>query len=66
MHFHFQLVWSLLARLPPSIAYIEFLGSDDVSMDIGYVLHTIRWSERIGHKVFSLWVKVADISSLLV
>lgn len=62
MHYHFLLVWRLLACLPPSVNYVESLGTGTFSMDSAHVLHTLRWVPRLSHKVFSSWVKVSSLS----
>ena len=58
MHYHFLLVWRLLACLPPSVAYLDMLAAGTISMGNGYILHTLRWVPRLPHKVFTAWVKV--------
>ncbi|KAK7478490.1 hypothetical protein BaRGS_00030249, partial [Batillaria attramentaria] len=57
MHYHFLLVWRLLACLPPSVDYIDTLAARTFAMGGGHVLHTLRWVPRIAHKVYSVWVK---------
>ncbi|XP_067662559.1 E3 ubiquitin-protein ligase UBR4-like [Haliotis asinina] len=57
MHYHFLIVWRLLACLPPSSQYIKLLESGQLSMGKGHILHTLRWAPRLGHKAFVSWVK---------
>ena len=59
MHYHFLLVWRLLACLPPSVAYVDTLAASTISMGNGYILHTLRWVPRLAHKVFAPWLKVS-------
>ncbi|XP_041369615.1 E3 ubiquitin-protein ligase UBR4-like [Gigantopelta aegis] len=57
MHYHFLLLWRLLACLPPSFQYIKSLEQGTMKMTNGHLLHTLRWAPRLGHKVFSGWIK---------
>ncbi|XP_069121893.1 E3 ubiquitin-protein ligase UBR4-like isoform X2 [Argopecten irradians] len=57
LHYHFLVSWRLLACLPPSIQYLRMLESGELDMSNGHILHTLRWVSRLGHKVFSGWMK---------
>ncbi|KAL8608129.1 hypothetical protein ACOMHN_016584 [Nucella lapillus] len=57
MHYHFLLVWRLLACLPPAVQYLDRLGSGAVAADSGFILHTMRWVPRLAHKAFASWIK---------
>ncbi|XP_059140958.1 E3 ubiquitin-protein ligase UBR4-like isoform X2 [Physella acuta] len=57
MHYHFLLLWRLLSCLPPSVDYIHLLKNTNVSMEGAYILHTLRWAPRIGHKYYGVWTQ---------
>lgn len=57
MNYHFIICWRLLACLPPSVEYLQMLESGQLDMGPGYILHTLRWAPRLGHKIFSGWIK---------
>ncbi|CAL1532573.1 unnamed protein product [Lymnaea stagnalis] len=57
MHYHFLLLWRLLSCLPPSLEYIQMLSKTDVSMEEAFILHTLRWAPRIGHRSYSTWIQ---------
>ena len=65
MNYHFIICWRLLACLPPSVEYLQILESGQLDMGPGYILHTLRWAPRLGHKVFSGWIKVILLTSTL-
>ncbi|GFR97962.1 E3 ubiquitin-protein ligase UBR4, partial [Elysia marginata] len=57
MHYHFLLLWRLLSCLPPSVDYIRMLGTSDLNMGRAFVLHTLRWAPRLGHKTYTSWIQ---------
>lgn len=57
MHYHFLILWRLLSCLPPSVDYIRMLGTSDLGMGRAYVLHTLRWAPRLGHKTYASWIQ---------
>ncbi|XP_076455251.1 E3 ubiquitin-protein ligase UBR4-like isoform X3 [Babylonia areolata] len=57
MHYHFLLVWRLLACLPPSVSYVDKVGAGTAPAGSGFILHTLRWIPRLAHKAFIPWVK---------
>lgn len=65
MHYHFLLLWRLLSCLPPSVDYIQLLKNTNVSMEGAYILHTLRWAPRIGHKYYGVWTQVSIMAASL-
>lgn len=65
MHYHFLITWRLLACLPPSIQYLQMLENGITHMDNSFLLHTLRWAPRLSHKIFTSWMKVSLIETIL-
>lgn len=51
-------MWQLMSCLPPSVEYLKLLEANTIKMSGCYLLHTIRWTPRLGHRVFVGWTKV--------
>ncbi|XP_050389975.2 E3 ubiquitin-protein ligase UBR4 [Patella vulgata] len=56
MHYHFLLMWRLLASLPPSIKYLKLLEESSLQIGNGHILHNLRWAPRLGNKSFIGWI----------
>ncbi|KAL4218587.1 perineurial glial growth [Mactra antiquata] len=57
IQYHFNILWQLMSCLPPSVEYLKLLESNTIKMSGPYLLHTIRWTARLGHKVYTGWTK---------
>jgi hypothetical protein len=58
IQYHFNIMWNLLSCLPPSVEFLWLLESNTIQMSNAYVLHSLRWAQRLGHKVYIGWIKV--------
>lgn len=59
MHYHFLIVWRLLACLPPSSQFLDLLSSGTVQLANGNILHTLRVAPRLGQKTYFTWMLVS-------
>ncbi|XP_060554667.1 E3 ubiquitin-protein ligase UBR4-like, partial [Ruditapes philippinarum] len=57
IQYHFNIMWNLLSCLPPSVEFLWLLESNTIQMSNAYVLHSLRWAQRLGHKVYIGWIK---------
>ncbi|XP_074655636.1 E3 ubiquitin-protein ligase UBR4-like [Tubulanus polymorphus] len=57
VHYYFLVCWRLLNCLPPSVGFMKMLADGTVPTDETLILHTLRWAQRVPHKVFSSWIK---------
>ncbi|KAL1517166.1 hypothetical protein ABEB36_000965 [Hypothenemus hampei] len=53
----FTICWKLLQQLPLSIAYMERLALGEILTPGAFLLHSLIWGPRTGHKNFNRWLK---------
>ena len=56
LHYHYLVTSRLLSSLPPSVQYLMLVSNPDTSLATPDLLHTLRWSTRLGQKSFRIWV----------
>ncbi|XP_017342515.1 E3 ubiquitin-protein ligase UBR4 isoform X1 [Ictalurus punctatus] len=57
LQYYFLILWRILGVLPPSKAYIEQLKTGNSDPSESDILHTLRWSSRLGVSTYVNWIK---------
>lgn len=63
LQYYFLVLWRILGVLPPSKAYIEQLKTGNSDPSESDILHTLRWSSRLGVSTYVNWIKVRSQTS---
>lgn len=58
LQYYFLILWRILGVLPPSKAYVEQLKTGNSDPSESDILHTLRWSSRLGVSTYVNWIKV--------